>query len=95
MVPHYDKPDKTGEDNTIIVSLMYMTVRIRPDIADATTFLAQFASQPGPEQWIAVQQVLPYVKGTLNFGLTYLLTTKPSIEVIGYADATYGSDISD
>lgn len=74
---------------------MYAAVGTRPDIAYAVTYLAQFASHPGPDHWIAAKRVLRYIPGTVQVGLTYPRTSHSSLEVTGYADASYASNITD
>lgn len=74
---HLGEPDNTTKYQAIIVSLIYAAVRIKPDIAYPTTFLAQFAYQPGPEYWVAAKQVLYYVTGTMNFTSPILKQLSP------------------
>lgn len=83
------------EFQAIIGSLIYAAVGTQPDLAYATTCLTQFASNPGPEHWIAAKRILWYVKGTLNFGLTYRRSNQVVTHIEGYADASYSSNISD
>ncbi|SGY41683.1 BQ5605_C003g02540 [Microbotryum silenes-dioicae] len=42
---------------------------------------------PGPAHWTAIKEVLRYIKGTLDLGLTY---RKISKEFHGYSDANWG-----
>ena len=70
---------------------MYLTLTTRPDIAYAAGVLARFNSNPGPAHWNAAKHVLRYLKGTIDYKLTY----KPSIEpepFITYSDADHGGN---
>ncbi|SGZ34809.1 BQ5605_C075g12922 [Microbotryum silenes-dioicae] len=73
----------TPQDRTrylqAIGSLMYAAVETRPDLAFMVSYLARFSQQPGPAHWTAIKQVLRYIKGTLDLGLTYRKTTKTAI----------------
>ena len=48
---------------------------------------------PSKEQFTGAKRVLRYVKGTLNFGLTYKKGRELSL--IGYSDNDYGGDSVD
>jgi hypothetical protein len=81
-------------------ALMYAMLGTRPDIAFAVTKLSQFSQNPGPAHWKALKRVLRYLKGTLDYQLTYRGTSKsPRIDTFptltGYCDADWGSDIDD
>ena len=52
-------------------SLMYATVGTRPDIAFATSTVAQFLENPGWMHWEAVKRIFRYLKGTRGFSLVY------------------------
>ncbi|SCZ98792.1 BZ3500_MvSof-1268-A1-R1_Chr7-1g09273 [Microbotryum saponariae] len=82
----------TPQDRTrylqAIGSLMYAAVGTRPDLAFVVSYLARFSQQPGPEHWTAIKQVLRYIKGTLDLGLTYCKTSQP---LHGYSDANWGA----
>ena len=47
-------------------SLMYTMVAIRLDLAFS---VSRFTSKPGPMHWMAVKQIMQYVKGTLDMRL--------------------------
>lgn len=72
----------------LIGSLMYLSVATRPDIANATAKLAQFAENPDDTHWKAAKRILRYLKGTISYSLVY----KPTgLCIQGYADADWGS----
>lgn len=76
----------------LIGALMFLSVATRPDIADATAKMAQFAECPQEVHWIAAKRILRYLKGTLNQVLRY----KPTGQCIqGYADADWGNCVID
>ncbi|SCZ99736.1 BZ3501_MvSof-1269-A2-R1_Chr12-2g03438 [Microbotryum saponariae] len=82
----------TPQDRTrylqAIGSLMYAAVGTRPNLAFVVSYLARFSQQPGPAHWTAIKQVLRYIKGTLDLGLTYSKTSK---EFHGYSDVNWGA----
>ncbi|SGZ06990.1 BQ5605_C031g10985 [Microbotryum silenes-dioicae] len=71
-----------------IGSLMYAAVGTRPDLAYVVAYLAHFSQQPSPAHWTAITQVLRYIKGTLDLGLTY---RKTDVAFHGYSDANWGA----
>ena len=50
---------------------MYVAIQTQPDIAFAVQNLSQYTSQPAPEHWTAVKQVLCYLKGTQDEGILF------------------------
>ena len=52
-------------------SLMYLAILTCPNIAYAVGVLAKFNSNPGVPHWKAVKHVFRYLKGTLDYRLTY------------------------
>ena len=74
------------EYSRIIGSLMYAMTSTRPDIALAVGKLSRFTSNPGAQHWFAVRRVLRYLKGTLDYGLSY--SGFPSV-LEGYSDASW------
>ena len=59
------------EYSSVIGSLMYAMHCTRPDIAHAISMLCRFTSNPGFEHWKAISRVLAYLKGTIEYGLSY------------------------
>lgn len=72
----------------LIRALMYASIGTRPDISFAVSLLAQFMSNPGRSHWEAAKCVLRYVKGTLDYALTYGLSTTG---LVSYSDVDWGS----
>ena len=55
----------------IIGSLMHLMNYTRPDIAYAVGRLSRYTHCPNKDHWIALYRVLKYLKGTINYSLTY------------------------
>jgi hypothetical protein len=73
----------------IIGSLMYLASATRPDIAYAISKLGRFVSNPGSEHWRALERVMRYLVGTMNYGIHY--SRDPKV-LEGYSDANWISD---
>jgi hypothetical protein len=73
----------------IIGSLMYLASATRPDIAYAVSKLSRFVSNPGSEHWRALERVMRYLVGTINYGIYY--SGDPKV-LEGYSDANWISD---
>jgi hypothetical protein len=52
-------------------AIMYAMLGTRPDIAYAITTLSQYCNNPGYVHWIALKRVLRYLRGTIDYKLTY------------------------
>ncbi|KAJ3015759.1 hypothetical protein NUW54_g956 [Trametes sanguinea] len=52
-------------------SLVYLAVATRSDIARTVRNLARFSKSPGMAHWKAVKHLFRYIKGTLDYKLTY------------------------
>jgi hypothetical protein len=53
----------------IINSLMYLATR--PDISFAVSKLSRFVSNPGDDHWKALERVMRYLKGIMNYVIHY------------------------
>lgn len=69
---------------------MWLQVATRPDLSFAVNLLLRFAKNPGIAHWNALKHTLAYVKGTLQYGITYLWDA--SIHSYGFVDADYAGD---
>ena len=87
----------TRQYQSAVGAIMYAMLGTRPDIAFAVTALSQFNSNPGQPHWTAVKHVMRYLRGTVNYQLTYGPSDKAAISpvVIGYSDSDWGSDADD
>ena len=68
----------------IIGSLMFLTNCTRLDIAYVVSRLSRYTHNPSIEYWDAISKLLRYLKGTLDFGLSYC--GYPTV-LEGYCDA--------
>ena len=78
---------------SLVGSLMYLSVCTRPDLAYAVNTLARFSSKPNRSHWIADKHVLRYLRGTANYGIAF--TKSESGECLGYSDADWVGDQED
>ena len=71
-------------------ALMYLATTTRPDIAYSVGVLARFNSNPGWTHWLAVKHLMRYIRGTLDYSLTY--SPDPSCPELftTYSDADHG-----
>jgi hypothetical protein len=69
---------------------MYLATQIRPDIAYTVEVLARFNSNPGEAHWKAVKHLFHYIKGMLNYYITYLKSLSFPYLFITYSDADHG-----
>ncbi len=65
-------------------SLMYAVLDTRPDIAFATSTVAQFLDNPAFVHWEAVKRIFRYLKGTRDFALVY---GGEMMDLVGFVDA--------
>lgn len=77
---------------SLIGSLMYLSVSTRPDIAYTVSMLSQFNQNYSMEHWKAAKRVLRYLKGTADSSLVFQRTGE---NLVGFADADWGSCIQD
>jgi hypothetical protein len=76
--------------SSAIGSLMYAMVCSRPDLSYAMSLVSRYMSNPGKEHWRAVQWILKYLRGTVDFCLKFGRTDKG---LIGYVDSDYAADL--
>jgi hypothetical protein len=70
----------------IIGSLMYLASATRSDIAYGVSKLSRFVSNTGSEHWRALERVMRYLVGTMNYGIHY----SGDLKVLeGYSDAGF------
>ena len=73
----------------IIGSLMYLASATRPDISFVVSKLSRFVSYLGDDHWKALERVMRYLKGTMDYGIHY--TGYPRV-LEGYSDSNGISD---
>src|ERR1700753_3563211 len=71
-------------------SLMYLAISTRPDIAYAVGVLSRFSSNPGKEHWAAVKHLFCYLKGTLDYKLSYSPDPSSTSLFTTFSDADHG-----
>lgn len=76
---------------SLIGSLLYLANCTRPDLAQSVGLLARFMSNPSQEHMEAGKQVLRYLAGTKELGLSFKRSSPNSIK--GYCDADYAGDL--
>ncbi|KAK3121646.1 hypothetical protein QOZ80_8BG0657920 [Eleusine coracana subsp. coracana] len=87
------KNKRIGRDqlrySQIIGSLMYLASATRPDISFAVSKLSQFTSCSGDDHWRALERVMHYLVGTMDYGIHY--SGYPAV-LEGYSDSNWISD---
>ena len=73
-----------------IGSLQYLSCTTRPDIAYSVGQLASFSTTPGIAHWTAVKHLFRYIKGTMDYGITYSPDTSTSQPFLTFSDANHG-----
>ena len=69
-------------------SLFYLAVATRPDIARTVGNLACFSQHPGMAHWKAVKHLFRYIKGTLDYKLTFAPSSDSEL-FTSYTDAAH------
>ena len=75
-------------------SLIYIMMCTRPDICWIITRLSQHLSKPLQSHWVAVKQVLRYLKGSIDKELVYT-KSGDGLMLVGYSDADWASSVDD
>ena len=76
----------------IIGSLTYAATATRPDIAAAVNMLSKFMTRPGKDHMEGAKRILRYIKGTIDYGLSYNASDSDCI-LIGYSDSDWAGDV--
>ena len=74
---------------SVVGSLIYIMLCIRPDICYIVGMVSCFQSNPGPDHWIVVQNILKYLRRTRNY---MLLFSGIDLKMIGYTDSDFQAD---
>ncbi|GKE49768.1 zinc finger, CCHC-type containing protein, partial [Tanacetum coccineum] len=90
--PDTGKPVDQLEYLRVIGCLMYAMTSTRPDIAYAVGRLIRFTSNLSRQHYQAITRVFKYLKGTMNYGLSYL--GYPTV-LEGYSDASWINHVED
>ena len=78
---------------SLVGSLLYLSVCTRPDITFAVSTLAKFSAKPAQRHWTAAKRVLRYLRGTTQYGIIYRKEEEPGL--IGFSDADWAGDQND
>jgi hypothetical protein len=76
----------------IIGSLMYLT-NTRPDICFSVNTLSHFLVEPRHVHLVVAKHVMSYLKGTLDYGLSY--DGDHNFTLSGYTDSDWAGSVSD
>jgi hypothetical protein len=79
---------------SVVGSLLYITLGTRCDLAYCVIKLSRYASNPSQEHLGAIKRVLRYLKGTKELGIIYSKENEASHYIKGYCDADYAGDSS-
>lgn len=74
-------------------SIMYAMVETRVDIAFATSMVSRFAKNPSSEHFNAIDQILRYLAGSAERGITF--GGDEELKLIGYSDSDWAGDHAD
>ena len=55
----------------MVGGLLYLSLTARPDVAQSVSVLSRFMSCPGKEHCEAAEQIVKYLYGTKDYGITY------------------------
>ncbi|GKG35403.1 hypothetical protein Tco_0440557, partial [Tanacetum coccineum] len=80
------------EYSRAIGCLIYAMASTRPNIAYAVGRLSRFTSNPSRQHWHAITRVFKYLKGTMNYCLSYV--GYPSV-LEAYSDASWINHVED
>jgi hypothetical protein len=83
----------TKHYQSLIGSLLYIQIGMRPDISFAVSHLAQYASNPSPQHLKLAQYVLGYLAGTKDMCIRYDSATGEGLH--GYSDSSLGDQTDD
>ena len=78
------------EMNMIVGALLWLSLNTRPDISYAVARLAQYVSKPTALAYAMAARILRYIKGTLDYAITFSAADRQPIQA--YADADYAAD---
>ncbi|CAJ2653211.1 unnamed protein product [Trifolium pratense] len=76
-----------------IGSIMYAMLCTRPDVSYALSSTSRYQSDPGESHWIAVKNILKYLRRTKDSFLIF--GNMEELAVVGYTDASFQTDKDD
>ena len=90
-----DTPIPNFPYQEIVGSLLYLATHTRPDIAQAVSVVAQYATNFREIHCTAVKRILKYLRGTTDFALCYSSVSTGNQVLLAYTDADYAGDLND
>ena len=83
--------------DSLVGSLSYIAVAVRPDIARAVHTLQRAQAHPTRAHWYAALRILQYLRSTPTLGPKYstLAGTQSQLQVHAYVDASFAPDWQD
>ena len=78
----------------IVGCLIYIAKPTRSDILATVSRLSRYRKNPRKVHWMAAKQVLRYLKGTRQLGLTFRRNAD-GLQLFGACDADWASDVDD
>jgi hypothetical protein len=76
----------------LIGSSMYL-VNTRPNICFVVNTLSQVMVEPRRVHWVATKHVLKYLRGTIDYGLSYV--QGDGVRLMGYTDSDWAANVVD
>ena len=76
-----------------IGSIMYAMLCTRPDVSYALSAMSRYQSDPGDAHWVAVKNILKYLRRTKDSFLIY--GGQEELVVIRHTDASFQTDKDD
>lgn len=86
--PKYRDPLKSTPYRAAIGGLMYVAKMTRPDVLFALIAASRYCENPGKAHWEAVERILSYLSGTMDYGLCFGGTSSDNL-LIGYSDSDF------
>ena len=77
---------------SLVGSLRYLTCT-RPDILFGVGLVSRFMEEPTTTHLKTAKRILCYIKGTLDFGLSY--SSSNNFRLVGYSDSDWAGDLDD
>ena len=68
-------------------SIMYAMIYTRPDVSYALSVTSRYQADPDESHWVAVKNILKYLRSTKDMFLVY--GGADELSVTGYTDASY------
>ena len=76
-----------------IGSIMYAMTCTRPDVSYALSMVSRYQGNPGESHWIAVKNILKYLRNTRDMFLVF--GGSEELRISGYTDASFQTDVDD